>query len=360
MLNENVKESYYNRKLWIDPYDSETINNKYIRALIRRASLFFPNVFYSTRILKNHYWPENLVLLGTAALNENNKDLVKEITNDLINHENRQLFWGLPINWHSGKYLFPKNTLMSTTTAETILFLYEVNNEYENVEKEILINSAYNLVNKLNKSYITEKNYLFSYTPLDSYRVYNSNLLVAAAIAVVGQRYEDKQLLKIGEDILNTCISYIPSKGYIPYHFGGTEDTSDSYHQLFSIRALWYLTTVFPQASQLYKITLEYFWGYFYSKETGSIKLRPNKNIWDLQPYAEALRVLGLIKDLEGYNKLLNSLEIFKGKNDEYVQRIWPLGDNYHIKSNVCYSRQGLFRLYAGLSFKRSVIKNDI
>jgi hypothetical protein len=355
MLREEIEYYIENRDEWIDPYDCEDIDSKYLRAIIKRAGLFIPKFFYKFGILKTHFWPENLVLLGIAALNYNYKDLVEKIINELISFNNKQLYWGLPIDWHSGEYLFPKNTLMSTTTAETILFMYDINKKYSNmIDKEILITAASNLYSKLNRISIQGNEYMYSYTPLDSYKVFNSNLLVAAALATVGNKYNVEQFLESAYLIVKVCEKYLPDKGYVPYHFGGKEITADSYHQLFSIRALYYMSEMFPEAEKLFSITLDYFWNEFYDSEKKVIKLKPNREIWDLQPFSEALRVMGLIGDVEGYKKIFSGMDIFK-KNNKIIQRVWPLNLNIKIKSNVCYSRQGLFRLYAGISYGEEI-----
>lgn len=352
MKTDDISYFINERDKWVDPYDSEDINSRYTRAFIRRAGLFFPNAFYKTGILKAHVWPENLVLLGLAALNEEKETLVEAISGELINHQDQQLYWGLPINWHSGKYIFPKNTLMSTTTAETILFFYEVNEKYNSISKGVMIKAADNLHKKLNRTYLDEDDFLYSYTPLDEYKVYNSNLLVAAALALIGKKYDIQSYLDAAYTIFKVCDKYLPEKGFVPYHFGGTEETADSYHQLFSIRALFYLKNVFPEAQNLYETVFQYFWNGFHDSRHNMINLRPDKKVWDLQPYSEALRVLGLVKDEKGFTQILSSLHMFKNSNGDYIQRIWPLTGKIRIKSKACYSRQGLFRVYAGLSYK--------
>lgn len=291
-------------------------------------------------------------MLGQAALNIGRKDLVL-ISLEKLGVPNKK-YWGLPIDWHSGNYIFSKGMLMSTTTSEGILYLCDVYNTYPDlIEKKYLINCVENLLKSLNKNQIGNTNdYLYSYTPTDKYQVFNSNLLVAAAIGVVGKITDDQDLMNEALKIYTTCEKYIPLEGYIPYSIFGFEKTADSYHQLFSMRAVYYLVEFNLVNSILLERIEKYFFGKFLLN--GNVVLRTYSNTLDLQPYSEALRYFGVSNSEKKFIELYNT-RFSLMKKGRYIQRVWKFESKVKIKSNVCHSRQGYLRLLLALSYKNKI-----
>lgn len=348
-LLREVKYNMTSPASWLDPYDSEKINNRYLRGVSKRISYFSPSLFYKTNLFEKRIWSENYILLGHAALNLRDKESVEFSLQQLEIYKKN--FWGLPINWHSGKYTFPIGTLMSTTTSEAILFFCEVYEVYEDlIDRNFLINSAENLISTLNRNGIDEtSDYLYSYTPMDNYKVFNSNLLVAAAIGTAGKLTGNLGLINEATKIFETCEKYIPAKGYVPYKLGGAENTADSYHQLFSMRAAFYLRKYNIVESDLLRRMEKYFFEKFHLNNV--VVLRPNSKVLDLQPYSEALRYFGLSNDEKSYEYLYKFRTKLMKKNN-YIQRVWRYNSKFPIKSNVCHSRQGYFRLLLALSYR--------
>ncbi|MEK3978651.1 hypothetical protein MKY37_06080 [Psychrobacillus sp. FSL K6-2836] len=344
-LEQNIKTS----RQWLDPYDAEKIKNRYLRGSAKRIALFQPNIFYKFNIFEKNVWDENYIMLGQAALNFDRKDLVITCLEklDIPTKE----YWGLPIDWHSGKYIFHKGMLMSTTTSECILFLCEVYNTYPDlIEKKYLMKLAKKILISLNKNIINSGDeYLYSYTPIDKYQVFNSNLLVAAAIGVIGKIVEDCNLIDEAKRIYTTCEKYLPKEGYIPYSIFGSEKTADAYHQLFSMRAVYSL----KEYNLVNTVLLERIESYFFEKFylNGNVVLRPESNTLDLQPFSEALRYFGISKNLMKFKELYES-RFSLMKKDRYIQRVWRYNSKIKIKSNVCHSRQGYLRLLLALSYK--------
>lgn len=315
-------------------------------------ALFVPTPFYKMNLFKNHFWDENYILLGKTALNTNQKDLVVTCL-EKLGVPNRH-HWGLPIDWHSNSYVFPKGTLMSTTTSEGILFLSQVYENYPDlIDHQYLIDCAEHLIRSLNKVPIeSTSDYLYSYTPMDTYQVFNSNLLVAAAIGIVGALTGEEELKKEAELIYHTCNTYIPKEGFIPYYLFGSEETADSYHQLFSMRAVHYLNQYLNIGGDL----LDRIEGYFLSKfKNGAyVVLKPFNSTVDLQPFSEALTYFAITKKEKLYKELVDNLSEFK-RGNRYVQRIWIYNQGFKIRSRVCYSRQGYLRLLLALSLREAL-----
>jgi len=346
-LEKEIENELLHHNEWIDPYDAEVLDNRIIRGVSKRVALFVKSPFYKFKIFKRRRWDENYILLGIASLNLNNKENVSKCLHYLKVPEKTS--WGLPVDWHTKDYIFPARTIMSTTTAECIHFLLKVHEKHPDlVQKDYLLKLANNLLNSLNKVYINDTEYLFSYTDQDDYQVYNSNLLVASALGCVGKLTKEEQLIAVSKSIVEVCDKYIPKEGYIPYYFQGDEDSSDAYHQLFSMRSI----TLLKEYKVINPDTLNRISVYFEKTmlNNGKIKLTRKKEIYDLQPYSEALRFYGIVNDYDIFSQLTENLSFYKNKKG-FSQRIW-VWNNKVVKSRTCYHRQGLLRLYCGLSYK--------
>jgi hypothetical protein len=140
----------------------------------------------------------------------------------------------------------------------------------------------------------------------------------------------------------------------VPYRIDGTEDTVDTYHQIFSIRALYYLKESNEEANVWFKRMLTYLENNLMNKDTGTVYLFNTKKIIDLQPTSEALRLYGMLNQEETYNKIYRKmLQDFVDDSGHIIQRIWYVGERKRkIKSNRAFVRQGLGRLAIALSSK--------
>ncbi|RPF58294.1 hypothetical protein [Abyssicoccus albus] len=339
-LKEKVKYEILHPENWRDPYDTEKFNNRYVRGVIKRFLNYYPNILYKFKILKSHSWDENYILLGIAALNLQMEEEVDKVLNILTKKKQ----WGLPIVWHSRKYKFPIDSLMSTTTSECILFLCEVARHYPNkLEKSYLKQVGHNLLNTLNKVYINKTEYIYSYTKYDNYNVINSNLLVAAALRELYKITNESLFFKESKYIEKVIIKQIPKKGFIPYFVSGNEQSADSYHQLFCMRSLYILE------NNNYENTCEYFEDNFINQH--GVLFKVNHNVYDLQGLSESLRYYGITKNTEMFHSMKSLLSNYK-KNDNYIQK-FKIKNNKLRKYNSLYSRQGYHRLLCALSYEK-------
>ncbi len=348
LIYNNCSNLYDNRNLWKDPYDSEIYTNRYIRKFMKVLLYFTSDILYTLNLMKRHVWPENLELLGRCFLLLNNIGKSEQIYYELLELSKNEYYWGLPIEWKSGEYVFPPGIMMSTTTAEIALFFIELNNKSDVVDKEILEKIAYNLLNGLNKVYEDNNKLILGYTKHDKYRVNNSNLLVAAALYSIGTLINDNYLIDSALKITNACVEGINDDGGIPYIMN-MNDGYDSYHQIFSLRAL----RILKEASIVYEETYNKALNFLEKNlmdEFGNVYLNTNKNIIDMQGTSEALAFYSQAGDFnissKIYNKMKQELTNIKGN---YIQRKWKFCNTFSIKANNLFTRQGELRLYLSL-----------
>jgi len=120
-------------------------------------------------------------------------------------------------------------------------------------------------------------------------------------------------------------------------------DKYDSYHQVFSLKALYIL----KEESLIYENTFNKsinFLKNYLMDDSGNVYLTPKKDIIDMQGATEALSFFQLINDEEMINKIIKQIELNLKKNNKYIQRNWT---KYilPIKSRTIFTRQGELRL---------------
>lgn len=356
VLHKRCLELYNNKSLWLDPYDSETYRNRYIRKAIKILLDFIPNALYNLKIIERHIWPENLELLGKCFLLLNDVKNAERVYLDLLELSENKYYWGLPIGWYSSKYVFPPGSMMSTTTAEIALFIVDLSKKSDIVEDVVLKKIAYNLLDGLSKVFEDEHKLILGYTAYDDYRVNNSNLLVAAALYRIGKIINDNVLINAAAKITNACLDGISDDGGVPYYMNG--NIYDSYHQIFSLRALYYLKEISAGYESAFNRALSFLEAKLMDKD-GNVYLTTKKNRIDMQGTAEALGFYSLLNNIQICNKVLQQIDNnLKSKNGEYVQRRWIFSHKIKFKSRTLHTRQGEIRLYIG-KILYSLLCND-
>lgn len=346
LVYERVKELYENSELWIDPYDSESFKNKYLRKIVKGTLYFSPHILYKLKIVRTYVWAENMELIGKIFLMLGDIKNATKVYHDLLALSDGNLYWGLPIEWKTKKNIFPAGTMMSTTTSEIALFFTELSKQIDVISHEVLSRIGYNLLNGLKKVYEDKDKLILGYTPYDNYEVNNSNLLVAAALYEIGRSVNDENLIKNSIKITNAAIDGISENGGIPYYMHG--NYYDSYHQMFSLRALHYLKKSNHKLENVFHKGMKFFIDELMDKE-GNVYLTPDKNIIDMQGSAEALGFFKKMNNTEVVEKISKMMNKNLKKNGGYIQRNWIIMKHINIKSNTLFTRQGELRLLLSL-----------
>ncbi len=345
-IHKRLKELFTNNREWIDPYDSEVINNKYLRKVIKILLYFMPELLYKLKIAKKHIWPENYCLIGKCFLLLGDIEGAENSFLELEEISDKKYYWGLPIDWKSSKYVFPKGLMMSTTTSEIALFASELKKYSKIVNDEILRKIADNLSNNLNVVYEDKENLIYGYTPIDEYRINNSNFLVASALYKIGKLLNEQHFVNIAKKIVNACLEGVSEDGGIPYYMNGNR--YDSYHQIFSLRALYILKELAPKYDTFYNKAILFLKNHLMDLD-GNVYLSPQKTIIDMQGSAEALNFFKMIDDCKTAKKIQAQIENMLKYKGRYIQRDWQNFLFGPAKSRTLFTRQGELRLLMAL-----------
>ena len=109
----------------------------------------------------------------------------------------------------------------------------------------------------LNRVHEDEKRLILGYTSFDNYKINNSNLLVAAALYEIGKIINNDMFIDSSIKITNACVEGISSNGGVPYFMNGNR--YDSYHQVFSLRALFLLKELSRDYCTIYNKAIKFF-----------------------------------------------------------------------------------------------------
>ncbi len=345
-IHQRLKELFTNTHEWVDPYDSEVINNKYLRKFVKVLLYFIPKPLYKLKLAKKHIWPENYCLMGKAFLMLGDIKNAEKVFGELEGISEKKYYWGLPINWKSAKYVFPKGLMMSTTTSEVALFLLELRKYSEKVTDEILRKIADNLSSNLNVVYEDKEKLIYGYTPIDEYRINNSNFLVASVIYKIGKVLNEQHFVSIATKIVNACLEGVSEDGGIPYYMNGNR--YDSYHQVFSLRALYILKELSPKYDMFYNEAILFLKNHLMDLD-GNVYLSPQKTVIDMQGSAEALYFFKMIDDCTTAKKIQAQIDKILKHRGRYIQRDWQKFLFGPTKSRILFTRQGELRLLLAL-----------
>lgn len=326
-----------------DRYDLESIDNILIKRIVKKFKL--NNLAYSLGLIRTYSWPENIRMLCEAAAELSMMGEFEHLLELLFSEKCIRGGWGLPVPWHSGDYHFPKGTMMSTTTAEICDSIWSwhanglIDENYSDVHSKLLTD----MKNNLNISHKDKEAMIFSYTPLDQYKIINSNLLIASALAKDANNRFEYDVLKI----LNGVRSAVGSTGKFTYFYEGGR--IDSYHQIFCLKALFDLSDNYPIAKIMFEEGFDYLTRELID-EDGRVFVTPDKLIIDLHGVADSLSLLRKIGDNVMYEKIYKACQNTLIREGSLYQYAKPNCQNDYKVFTPAYGRQGYLRMMLAIN----------
>ncbi|WP_034042341.1 delta-aminolevulinic acid dehydratase [Wocania ichthyoenteri] len=169
--------------------------------------------------IKKDYNPKGLGLFLIGYCNlykiENKSETLEKInflTNKILELQTKGYSgacWGYNFDWQARAFFQPKHTptvVATTFITEALLESYGVTKNKECLNAAISASKF--VLNDLNKTYDDEKNYTFSYSPLDNTQVFNAGLLGAKLLCLIYQHTKNDELLISAKKV----VSYVCKK----------------------------------------------------------------------------------------------------------------------------------------------------
>lgn len=158
--------------------------------------------------------------------------------------------WGYNFDWQSRYFFLPRGT---PTAVNTVFVANALLNLYEALEEEEALQMARSacdfLLCDLHR-WEREEEICFSYTPLDSLRVYNANILAAQLLCRVHSLGDDRPLLEVAQKAIHFVIRNQNQNGSWFYGKQDSQNWVDGHHTGFILVALHDIIT-FTENTQL-------------------------------------------------------------------------------------------------------------
>jgi hypothetical protein len=155
--------------------------------------------------------------------------------------------WGYNFDWQSRAFFAPRGTPTIVPTAFAARALIE---GYELLKDEIFLQTAAEvcefIVHDLNRSFETDEEICFSYTPLDRSIIFNASLLAGETLASVGVLTNNQKWLTLAEKSAHFVIRRQDAKGFWAYGAKRRHDWIDNFHTAFILQSLYRLQKWIP------------------------------------------------------------------------------------------------------------------
>jgi hypothetical protein len=322
--------------------------------------------------IKKDYNPKGLGLFLIGYCNLFKKEPKEEYL-DKINFLASQLLklqtngysgacWGYNFDWQARAFFQPKYTPTVVATSfigEALLDAYEI------TKREDLLATALScskfILDDLNKSYNEDKDFTFSYSPLDNTQVYNAGLLGAKLLVLIYKYNQDHKLLSIAKKVVAYVCKRQASDGSWTYGTLPFHQWIDNFHTGYNLECIYKYQEVSGDLSFQNNIKdgLEYYLNTFFTKE-GISKYYNNKtHPIDIHAPAQLIITLSkldlLVENIELVDRVLN----WTIKNMQSNKGYFYYQKNSVLTSRVPYVRWAQSWMFYAFSYYFLEIKNE-
>jgi hypothetical protein len=259
-ITESISKllSYCREQDWAgyDPYDglnsrlfahAPFVQSKIFRLALIQAMKRLPINLRPLLLVPKEQNPKGLALFASALMQLSNlglidgSDLIMSVIQSLVSLRStntRHVCWGYNFDWQNRTFFLPKfrpNIICSTFAANALLDAYEKYGEAEHLD--MAVSTGHFLLSDLNISKDRD-GICFSYTPLDSGRVHNANLLGAAFLARLYALTGKKKFVEVGTEAVRYSVKKQNADGSWPYGENSSQRWVDNFHTGYNLLAL--------------------------------------------------------------------------------------------------------------------------
>ncbi|MCC7570185.1 hypothetical protein KO465_02445 [Candidatus Micrarchaeota archaeon] len=226
-----------------DPYDikgdglwSKIIYKKYISAPFLLLEHRFPIETRKILHVKKEIYSNSIALFLMGYLHKKNCKIetAEKLRSLLLNCKSKKsnnMAWGYPFDWYSNIKI-PKDTPNITSTSLSTLALIEYQKKYCEEVSPVFDSVKKFYINELNN--LEKNSYFFSYTPLDSRKVYNVNAMAANVFSGMYLITKEKENEYIAKELIEKIFENQLETGL--WNYGKKEKLIDNYHTGFTIQ----------------------------------------------------------------------------------------------------------------------------
>ncbi|MFA9370772.1 MAG: hypothetical protein ACERIH_03605 [Labilibaculum antarcticum] len=239
--------------------------------------------------------------------------------------------WGYNFDWQARAFFQPKGTpsvVVTTYVGSALLDAYEILGDKNLLETALRIKDF--ILKDLNRTYDENKDFCFSYSPLDNTQVFNASLLGSRMLSRIYHYTQDEEVLNCAKKSVQYCINHQNSDGSwaygtLPYH-----RWIDNFHTGFNLEALSTYRMYAKDSSfdKQIQLGLDYYLATFFADD-GTPKYY-NNSVYPIDIHCPAQLPI-----------TLSSLHVLE-ENQELVDRVlkWTI-NNLQDQSGYFYFQSG-------------------
>lgn len=245
--------------------------------------------------------------------------------------------WGYNFDWQARAFFQPKYTPTVVATSfigEALIGAYEITKREELLKTAISCSDF--VLQDLNKSYDEDKDFTFSYSPLDNTQVYNAGLLGAKLLSLIYPYTLDPNLLTIAKKV----VSYVCKRqtkegawsyGTLPFH-----QWVDNFHTGYNLECIYRYQQISGDLSFKKYIDrgLDYYLNTFFTQDGVSKYYNDRTFPIDIHAPAQLIVTLAKLGVLKENRELVDSVLLWTTQNMQS-----PKGFFYYQKKKWATSR---------------------
>jgi len=303
---------------------------------------YFSNPVRKAIGIKKQIYPQSLIFIAEGYLHlyrktsdSTHKENAEKLIMTILENRNKEFShhcWGQPYDW-SSKQIIPANTPRTTVTSQVghlIITAYEVLKEEKYLDLANDIGLFF--LNEMKRSYNSKSELCFSYTAVDSMRVYNPNMMASSFLYRLSEHNNENAIYDIALRSLNFVMNRQNKDGSWYYSFNEKNKPSiiDNYHTGYVIESILIIRKTIKDAfvyDELLDKSIEYFTENLFTSDNIP-KLRNDKTYpIDIQSCAQSILTFFQIKDFDE-----------KYKNRDYDMFVWTT-ENFYSNGHFFYRR---------------------
>ena len=266
--------------------------------------------------------------------------------------------WGYNFDWQNRVFYQPRFTPTVVATSfcgEALFNAYEITGKKKYLDCAL---SACNFINNdLNRTYIQDDSFIFSYSPLDKSKVYNASLLGAKLLAIGYSYTKNKEWLNLALTATKTIISKQESDGSWIYGEHKVQTWKDSFHTGFNLECIWKVAKFTKNKSLLdsFDKGLKYYLNNFFLEN--KIPKYFNDSIYPIDIHSPAQLIITLSHSglLNKNKKIVNSVLKWTVENMQLSNGAFVYQKKKYFSSKISYMRWAqawMFKAFTEILFR--------
>ena len=261
--------------------------------------------------------------------------------------------WGYNFDWQAKAFYQPKHTPTVVATSfisNAFLDAYELTEFPEYLE--IARSSCDFIIKDLNRTWDSNGDFAFSYSPLDNSVVFNASLLASRLLARVYEKTKEDNLLSIARKSVSFCCNHQKTDGSWSYGTADFHRWIDNFHTGYNLECISDYMKFSGDKSYENNLRkgFDYYINTFFTEK--GISKYYNNSVYPVDIHAPAQLVITLSKlnKFEEYRALLENVLGWTIDNMQSPKGYFYYRKNRFYKSRISYMRWAQAWMFYALS----------